>query len=342
MATNFRNYFPFGVPSWLSEGDGGKILYTLATLKDIAVQRVRDGLEARMPTRAGPSALALIGPDRGILQGRSETDAHYAQRLLGWRYPLGHRVRGNAFALLDQIAEYWGGVRCWTIDTNDTWRGRGVDDFSSLTFDRDAEAYRYDSELNFAPWYDEDHEVNWSRFWVVIDVNPELPDVTAAPDYGDPSLWGGATGTPGYCIGLAGWNPDDTTAMRKLMRPPHAWRPGGTSPEWLVVQLDDWTSSPVPVPDGTWEHWSVNVAGTQTPSRDPDFRYVSLNPEGNNTYSGDAYNFPEDTYEAGGTVYAGDPTSFPLDAVLPNGSTYAGDPASFPLSVQLIDDGEQI
>ncbi len=342
MALNFRQYFPFAVPAWLSEGDGGKILHSLALIKDALSQRARDGLEARFPSRAGSSALALMGPTRGILRGRSETDAHYAARLIGWRYPKGHRVRGNAYALLDQICEYWGGVRCYTIDVNDTWHGRGQPDYTTFTYDRDAESYRYDAELAFALWYDEDHDVNWSRFWVVISPNPELPEVEAAPDYGDAALWGGATGTLGYCIGLAGWTPDDTTAMRKLMRPPWAWRPAASSPEWMIVQLDDWTSGAPPVPDATWEHWSINVGGTQTPTRDPAFRYISLNPEGNNTYAGDPANFPDDTYEAGGTIYAGDPDSFPLSATLPNGAAYAGDPASFPNSVQLIDDGDQI
>ncbi len=262
MALNLRQYFPFAVPSWLSTGDGGLLLHTITTMIDIQVQRARDGLEARMPSRAGPSALKLFGATRGILQGRTETDAHYAARIIGWRYPLGHRVRGNAFSLLDQISEYWGGVRCFTVDVNDTWHSRGQHSFTDFTYARDVEVYRYDAELAFAVWYPEDHAVNWSRFWVVISPNPEIPEVQAAPNYGDSALWGGLTGTPGYCVGLAGWTPTDTTAMRKLMRQPWPWRPAGTSPEWLIVQLGNWTSTPAPVPASTWAHWSSNVAGT--------------------------------------------------------------------------------
>jgi hypothetical protein len=344
MALNLRQYFPFAVPSWLSTGDGGLLLQAVTSLIDIQVQRARDGLEARMPSRAGASALALFGATRGILQGRNETDAHYAARLIGWRYPLGHRVRGNAFALLDQICEYWGGVRCYTTDARATVHLRGATSVASTTYSRDAEAYEYGSSLNFSSWYTEDHAVNWSRFWVVVCVTPEVPAVTAAQDYGDLSLWGGATGTPGYCVGLAGWVPDDTTAMRKLMRPPWAWRPAGTSPEWMIAQVSDWTATapPPPAPTALWVHWSSNVAGTQTPSRASAFRYISLNPEGNNTYAGDPTNFPEDTYVAGGTIYAGDPALFGLSPALPHGAAYAGEPASFPTSVQLIDDGDQI
>lgn len=342
MALNFRQYFRFAVPSWLQEGDGGKILHSLAIIKDALSQRARDGLEARFPSRAGTSALALMGPTRGILQGRSETDQHYAARLIGWRYPKGHRVRGNAFALLDQICEYWGGVMCYTSDVNDTWHGRGRTSFASTVYSRDAEAYAYSAGLGYASWYTEDHAVNWSRFWVVVCTNPQLPAVTAAPNYGTAGLWGGATGTLGYAVGLTGWTPDDTTAMRKLMRPPWAWRPAASSPEWLIVQLTDWTVSAAPAPGPTWAHWSSNVAGVQTPSRNPAYRYVSLNPEGNNTYAGNPSNFPLSTYEAGGTTYAGNPANFPLSATLPNGTTYAGNPASFPAAAQLIDDGDQI
>lgn len=342
MALNFRQYFKFAVPSWLSEGDGGKILHSLALVKDALAQRARDGLEARFPSRAGDSALVLMGATRGILKGRSETDAHYAARLIGWRYPKGHRVRGNAYALLDQICEYWGGVRCYTVDVHGAWHVRGSDSFASTTYSRDAEAYAYTTGIHFETWYTEDHSNNWSRFWVVVCANQQLPGVVAAPNYGDPTLWGGATGTLGYAVGLAGWTPDDTTAMRKLMRPPWAWRPAASSPEWMIVQLADWTLGALPTPAATWARWSSNVAGTQTPSRDPAYRYISLNPEGNNTYAGDPANYPAATYEAGGTTYAGSPANFPLSAVLPNGTVYAGNPAIFPASVQLIDDGDQI
>jgi hypothetical protein len=128
--------------------------------------------------------------------------------------------------------------------------------------------------------------------------------------------------------------------MRKLFRAPHAWRPAGTSPEWMIVQLSNWTSSPVPVPDATWEHWSKNMAGVQTPSRDPAFRYISLAPDVNNAYAGNPANFPTSSVVAGGGTYAGNPASFPTSTTLPNGSPYAGNPASFPRVVQLIDDGD--
>lgn len=347
MANNFRNLIPFKVPHHFQEGEGGLILHSLAILKDIALQRVRDGLEARMPRRQGPSARVLTGADRMIIRGKFETEADYAERLTQWRTGHhSHRARGMAWALLDQIYEYvraeeGTGARCWTVDARKSAHYRGVDAFDSLVFDGEAEAYTNDYQGDWT-WDATDPNVDWARFWVVLNANPELPWIEETPDFGDADLWGGAIGTPGYSVGLVGWNPTDTLAMRKLTRSRHPWRPGGTTPEWLVISLIDWTSAGEVQPDATWEHWSVQVAGTQTPTRSTDARYISLSPHINNVYAGDPALFCDDSTMVGGGTYAGDPTSFPASAVLPAGGTYAGNPASFPTSVQLLDDGDQV
>lgn len=302
-----------------------------------------------MPRRTSPSALALISADRLILRGRSETDAHYAERLAQWRTGHhSHRARGTAWALLDQIAEYVGGARCYSLDPHRAVHVRGstpadVAEPGGLTFDRDAESYGEDFQPTFI-WDVLDPTVHWSRFWVVLCANPQLPWVTETPNFGDAALWGGAVGTPGYCIGLSGWTPADTLAMRKLTRGRHEWRPAGTQPEWLIIQLTDWEAGNDVQTDGSGyhEHWSRNDAGTQVPTRSTDSRYISLSPAVNNAYAGNPESFCEDATMAGGGTYAGDPASFPASVVLPSGSTYAGDPARFPLTVQLVDDGDQV
>jgi hypothetical protein len=348
VAKTFRDLTPFFLPSWLSTGEGGAIAESLLTFIDLMAQKAHDGLEARMPRRAGPSALELITADRMILRGRFATDAEHAERLTQWRTGHhSHLARGTAWALLNQIVEYVGGARAYTLDASRNWFVRGAtsvytSDPGGADYDRNVEGFGDDYQPTFI-WYGDDPNVNWSRFWVVLCANPELPWVSAAPDYGDAALWGGATGTPGYAIGLAGWTPADTLAVRKLTRSRHPWRPAGTTPEWLIIQLTDWTVDTVQT-DGSGFHakWSRNIAGTQTPTRDPAHRYISLSPHVNNSPEGDATNFPDDTVMAGGGTYAGDPTSFPASTVLPNGSTYAGDPASFPIAVRLVDDGDQI
>src|SRR6187549_1469002 len=105
-----RSIYKFLVPSWLSAGDGGLVLDTLTDQIDDSVEKMRESLVARFPTYAQDDALTLIGQDRLIPRGRAETSEHYAQRLIAWRYPRGHRVRGSAFALLNQVSEYFGGI----------------------------------------------------------------------------------------------------------------------------------------------------------------------------------------------------------------------------------------
>ena len=104
------------VPAWLYSGDGGLVLQSLAQLQDDYAARARAALEMRFPSRAADDALAELGRDRAIPRGRTETSAHYAARLIAWRYPRGHRTRGSAFALLEQVSEYFGGILAKTRD----------------------------------------------------------------------------------------------------------------------------------------------------------------------------------------------------------------------------------
>ncbi len=237
-----------------------------------------------------------------------------------WRYPRGHRVRGSAFALLEQVCEYWGaGVSAYTIDASGNRYDRSVDGTETYTPGE--------------PW-DWDTSDALGRFWLVIKGTP----AAETPDFGDAALWGGELATPGYAVGMTVWTPDDTQAMRRLMQPP-AWKPAGSRAMWIVVSLD----GTEPTPNDAWEHWSENVAGVQVASRDSAFRYVSLTPSATSLYAGDPTLFAEESPLPDGTSYAGDPDSTAAwgAITLPDGSTYSGDPTSYPLSARLLDDGEQ-
>lgn len=325
MASRFRNIYKFLVPSWLSQDDGDKVLYSLALIKDAAVERLRQGLEARMPTRASLSANELSGKSRGIPRGRSETNEHYAARLLRWRWPGGHRVRGSAWALLEQISEYFGGVKISSIDTTGRRHVRTADGTESITSDP-------------GDWLNWGSSARWWRFWLFFEPNTEI-SVEPQPDFGDPALWGGAIGTPGYSIGQVGLSVDDADGVKRLLRAPIPWRPEHTYGEWLVLSFG--VDDILPSPSSSWVHWSENVGGTQQATRDPSFRYWSLSPEINNTYAGDPTNFPEASDNVDGSgEYGGDPTSFPSSVVLPSGKVYVGDPTKFPASARLVDDGD--
>ena len=305
MATRFRSLFAWLVPGWLSEGEGGRVLHALSLMIDAQTQRVRDSLTARLPHEAGDSALRLIGADRGIMRGRSETTEHYADRLVSWRYPRGHRVRGSAFALLEQISEYWGGIAAESVDASGNRFSRSADGTESKTT---------------GAWIWDD-EPGWSRFWLLIDGRGLLSEHATLEEASedDATLTAGAT-------------PGDVDAMRRLLHGRLAWRPAGTRAEWLVVLTS--TAPAALAPDATWQHWSRADGSDRVQTRDGGALYWSLTPE-INTYSGIAQWTSVPSVE--GVPYAGDSASWPAIPLV-GGGTYDGTPDWRDL--QLIDDGD--
>jgi hypothetical protein len=257
MARNFRAAFRHLVPGWLSEGDGGKVLHSLAIVKDMYMQRLRDGVQSRFPSRAGTSALRLLGEDRGIPRGRSETNAHYARRLIEWRYPKGHRVRGSALALLNQIFEYWGGLECWTIDSKGTSYTRYADSAGGGENKETGLAWNWNEQ--WAPG-----NPRWSRFWLGLDfyMHPEM-GVTEHEEIGSDTLWGGTLAGADTTIGLNGITHEDVQAMRRLVRGKQPWKPAGTRAEYAIVLHGEDSV----IPDGTWDDWR---------NRNPFLRYWYL------------------------------------------------------------------
>lgn len=253
--TNLRDALSDLVPAWLYADDGGKVLHAIATLIDASVQLDRDRLEAGFPRRASPSANRLTGKDRGIPQGRTEDPAHYAERLIRWRYPRGHRARGSAWALLEQVSEYFGGLRTATIDV------------SGNQFVRDALGVETQSAGNTWEW--DTHPELWARFWVTLYSTATGP-FSEQRDLGDPLACTDGT------LGLRGMTAQDAAAIRNLFaRSPITvpWHPCGTSPQWAIVSFN---GADV-VPAGDYDRWSLpDGTDTQVALRDPAFRYFAL------------------------------------------------------------------
>jgi hypothetical protein len=246
MASRFRLLYPWMIPGWLYSGDGGKVVHALATVVDAVVERTAQGRDQRFPSRANESALAELGYDRGLVRGRSESASGFAARLPTWRYPRGHRVRGSAFALLEQIATYLGGVvTSWTIDASGTRHDRASDGNESYSY---GNAWTWDSVA----------ASEWGRFWV----NVYSPSLTAQEGFGA-TLWGGSLGAPEHALGISGMTEYDANALRGLMRGRHPWRPAGTTGQWLVVSTD----GTEPSPDATWARWGKLDGTDYIPSR---------------------------------------------------------------------------
>lgn len=231
MAISWRHLFRWCVPWWLSEGEGGAVLHSLALLKDATMMRARLALEARFPSRSPEDGLSLLGQDRLIYRGRTETSEHYAGRLIQWR-SRGHRLRGTAYALLSQISEYYGGVQCRVV----TARGK--------VYERSAATY------STSPWA-WDTGIGWGRFWIVVTEPPTTrrwPKLLGA--------WGGRVGPTGrgYSVRYsAGVLSEDGLAIRRLVFGGHPWRPAGVRPEWLIYSPDGTIPAPnAAAPSQSW------------------------------------------------------------------------------------------
>lgn len=340
MARRFRGLRYFLAPPWLTgKGDGEKIAYTLEAMLDVFTEKLRQGLEARFPSRAGLSALRLITGDRGLLRGRSETNAALAERLKAWRTPRTHAVRGNAYEALLQIWHYWGGIYAATVDAHGLRHEIAADDEPDADEMANPDTLAAWVDSGDTTWDDLDADTHWSRFWVILQPTA-AHNVEPSPDFGDADLWGGALGTPGYTLGQTSVTPEDVSAMRALFAE-FAWN-GPSVPEWVVLVFDGDDVDGVE-PDPEWKYWSKDDgSGTRIAARSSDYRYWSLSPQRNNTYSGDRSRpWPEAVTMVDGSVYVADRTNGAAwgAVTLPNGETYTGVRTRFPTRILLVDDG---
>jgi hypothetical protein len=259
VRSTFRNLRTKVAASWLLEGEGGLVGYSLDLLKDTFVERTYLGLLARLPqndptglTTAPADALEAIGRDRGITRGISETDSSYARRLLAWLDD--HKKRGSPFELMHQLAGYVNDstARFKTVDARGNWYMRAAD--GTETSDLDTGNWNWDGAIG----------TRWSRFWVIIYPGARWTSTDtwgAAGDWGDPTTrtWG-TTATQ-----------EQVTSVRSIVK---YWKPGGTVNPCVIIALDNASfDSAAPEPDGLWGRWSKIVDGVRVPSRLATARY---------------------------------------------------------------------
>lgn len=318
-----RSHYRLYLPAFLTRGEGGKLASLIGGLVDMFHERARQALRARFPTLTTPDALALIGADRLMPRGRGESAERYAERLRAWRYPLGHRVRGSAYALLEQVAIALGGVSVSTVDRSGNRFHRSLDGEESKTIG--------------APW-DWDGvpaTPRWARGWIILHATDGqyIPHVewgeAGDPEWGSGIAWGGR-----------GFTPDEISSVRALVRGRNPWRMAGSRAEWLIVEPPGVTVSE---PDGTWRYWGVVVDGVRVAARDPNARYVALREE-LKSHPG----LPDDVecFSAaelpGGSSESGDPSADWAAVPLPDGRTILGDPSAATWTAFLPDDGDPI
>lgn len=317
--STFRTIFRSLTPGWMHNGEGELVLYSLARVKDAYLERVKQGLEARFPSRAPNTALAKLSQDRGMPRGPTEPAEHFALRLIKWRHPRGHRGRGGAYALIDQVRGMFGDKAGWTIDKRGNY-------FRIAEDGTETSAHG----LTWG-WLDEPALPNWGKFWVALEV---VGDATVRPwpDFGNPDLWGGDMCVPGTTIGMRGMTPQDLDAIRALFKGDHPWKPLGTQEQWIIIDFDGAS----PTVDATWKRWSKIDAGVQVASRHTGWRYIAMR---GNDYTSDGSEIADSFTLPDGTTH----TPLELEGSdtyeLPSGEIYVAQPV-FHDTITLVDDGD--
>ncbi len=257
MAGNFRNKRKKLAPRWLTDGDGGKVGYSLDFIKDGFIERLRLGVLARLPENgpngetAPPDALEAMGRDRGLIQGISETDAAYADRLKNWLTTW--KTAGNPYALMQQLAHYTGsGPAFRTVDVRGNWYSRAANGTETALLQE--ENWNWDG-IDYT---------RWSRFWVVIYPNGLW---TSVDDWDDTDLdWAEADHTWGTTA-----TPEHVANIKSIVLD---WKPAGTRCVDIIIALDANSFDPTaPEPDGTYGRWSKTVDGVRVASRLSTARY---------------------------------------------------------------------
>lgn len=269
--SGLRNLVHKAGPGWLTKETievGGeavevdnRVLWTTFLINDALGARQQMGTQAKWPNFAPADALAYIGRDRLIVRGPDESEAAYEARLI--RYLSDHRVRGNPWALMEQIRGYCSphAIKVRTVDEHGNWRLIDSDGTRSVVKGDD---WDWDSSaLTDA----------WGRFWLIIEPASLSDPWAAGPDIGDVDLWGGAIGTPGFTIGSTA-TPNDVSSVRSIVK---AWKRAGVKCLNIIICLRSGQFVPASSgnPDGSpsWANYSTNSGGTQVPVRDFFGRY---------------------------------------------------------------------
>ena len=241
----FRNIWRFMIPGNFHRGDGELVQYTEGVMLDAFAEACRQMAWLMFPSKAPSDALKRIGEDRGIPRGFAEPEASYRERLIAWRYPRGHRIRGNAVGLLEQIAAVFGGaVEAHTVDARGTRYTRAADGTITVT-----RGVAWD-------WDGSGATPNWARFWVVIAPTGVTPHKTFAEGAWGPTV----KADPGVCLAGVGVHTGQINAIKRLCKVGRlSWTPAGRRPVYLVVLRDGET---FPTPGGDWDDWGERPADT--------------------------------------------------------------------------------
>jgi len=260
----FRHAFATYTPKWLSnragKNVGYRVLYAMIFPLDVAVQAVVDGIRASWPGLGTPTALAMIGFNRGILRGEAESDAAYGERLIPW---LDGWAENDSLAdeqMARQIQAYLGNTPMVRVVSRNGMT-LTVDQSGNASFAQ--MAWDWDSKSN------PERANQWSDQWIIIYPTEWAIAPTVAARATSPH-------DQGYGLGHLVQRPA-VDAIRSIVHD----RKGAHACVRNIIWSYDPTlfvpGSPVAGnPDGTWGCSSILVggpAGQRVPNRNPNCRY---------------------------------------------------------------------
>jgi hypothetical protein len=246
-------------PPWLVKpfGNAVRVLFALGLSFDGLMEWAMQGAQARMPGNGTPTALPHIARDRRLRRGPNEAQAAFEARLRAW-IPT-HKIDGTPYAVMQQIRAYASphrpAIRYVSVSQD------GLVGWLTLLEDSDDIEY----EWTVGNWDWDGSDLAFTRCWFIVYPNPEL--WAAGPVIGDPDLWNGAIGEPGFSIGSTA-TVEDVQAIRTLAR---EFKSAASTVHAIILAFDagdfEAGDSSPPNPDGGWEFFSKNVGGDQVAAR---------------------------------------------------------------------------
>lgn len=243
-STTFRDSVEASCPTWAQGWWLSRFIFALAIQFDAVVDAAEMACKMRFASYAKtevPTALPLIGADRGIRRGYLETRKSYAARLVKWR--ASRKIKGSPYAMMDQLAGYFAAfsVRIRIVNNAGVWRTREPDG---------TRLWHWESPTNWT--WDTLGGSPDSRYYVIIytDGLPFFEGIKwgSGRKWGAGGLyWGSMTG-----VGVG-------RAVKDIIED---WNPPNAQCDWVVWATDPASFDPTdPVgtpglPFGDWHMWT--------------------------------------------------------------------------------------
>lgn len=258
--TSIREGIIAQAPPCLSDDEGAKVLFTMGAMLDAELEYTAHGIRARFPDYGSEDTLAAIGRDRQVIRGAFESGPTYGGRCRQWL--ANWALAGNPFAILAELRAYLAPyeLRMRIVNRYGCW----------YTINPDGTREYVLNQSNWE-WDALPEESGWARFWVIL--YPPATLWTRLPDFGDPALWGGAFGNPGYTWGSTA-RPEHVRTVRQIV---DQRKDEKSACSHIIVSFDPALFAPgdaiPPNPSATWGNYSTVVGGVRQFTRSHDAIY---------------------------------------------------------------------